>query len=148
MSAATKYNNEISHAGDVTPAEAWQELKQNEEAILIDVRTQPEWVFSGLPNLDSISKNIQTISWKIYPSMEVNALFVDMVKKAVPNSNAPIYFICKTGGRSLDAAIALSEAGYGNCFNVIGGFEGDKNDKGQRGCVNGWKAADLPWGQA
>ena len=136
------------YAGDVTPADAWSALNQYENAQLIDVRTQAEWAFSGLPSLDSLNKNVKTISWKFYPNFDVNPKFVEQLEAVAPDKSAPLYFLCKTGGRSTDAAIAATEAGYTNCFNIEGGFEGDINTNHQRGQVNGWKASRLPWQQS
>lgn len=139
---------EFGFAGDVSAAECWSALQENPDAILIDVRTQPEWVFSGLPNLSKINKNIKTISWKLYPTMDINSEFTQMVASVAPNKNTPLFFLCKTGGRSADAAIAMTQAGYTDCYNVADGFEGDRNGEGRRGNINGWKAAELPWEQA
>lgn len=149
MSAVQASDTLVLHyAGDVSPAEAWEQLSARADAVLIDVRTQPEWTFSGLPNLRSIGKNTHTLSWKIYPTMEVNPQFVASLAGAVTNKNAPLYFLCKTGGRSLDAAIAMTQAGYSQCYNVTHGFEGDRDSHGHRGTANGWKASNLPWEQA
>ena len=57
-------------------------------------------------------------------------------------------FICRSGVRSNQAAIAASESGYSNCYNVLEGFEGDKDSDGHRGIQGGWKAAGLPWVQS
>lgn len=137
-----------AYAGDVSPKWAWEMLQSDSKTILVDVRTQPEWIFSGTANLASIGKDCHKISWKLYPTMEVNPQFVAMVKKIAPETDAPVLFLCKTGGRSLDAAIAMTQCNYTKCFNVEHGFEGDRNDHGQRGTVNGWKASGLPWEQA
>ena len=139
---------ELGYVADVSARECWQMLQQNPDAILIDVRTQPEWVFSGLPNLSKLNKKIETISWKLYPTMEINSEFTQMVQSVAPNTNTPLFFLCKTGGRSADAAIAMTQAGYPFCYNVAGGFEGDRDSLGHRGKINGWKAAELPWEQA
>ncbi len=137
-----------TYAGDVSSAEAWSALSSNPNAQLVDVRTQAEWAFSGIPLLDSISKNVKLISWKFYPNFDLNTKFVEQLEAAVPDKSAPLYFLCKTGGRSTDAAIAATAAGYSECYNVEGGFEGDINTNHQRGQINGWKAARLPWQQA
>lgn len=139
---------EAAYAGDVEPAECWHMLSESPDALLIDVRTQPEWVFSGIPNLSKINKNTITISWKLYPTMDTNSEFTQMVQSVAPNKNTPLFFLCKTGGRSTDAAIAMTQAGYPHCYNVACGFEGDRDGEGRRGRVNGWKAAELPWEQA
>lgn len=136
------------YAGDVSPAEAWSALNQNPMAQLVDVRTQAEWLFAGVASLDSLNKTVKTVSWKCYPNFDMNPRFIEQLEQAVPDKNAPLYFLCKTGGRSLDAAIAATAAGYTACYNVEGGFEGDINTNHQRGQVNGWKASRLPWQQA
>jgi rhodanese-related sulfurtransferase len=140
--------NPLPFAGDISPQEAWDALQAQPTAQLIDVRTQPEWMFAGLPDLRSIGKEVATVSWKFYPSFTLNPDFVSQLEAAVPDKSAPVYFLCKTGGRSLDAAIAATAAGYTQAYNVAGGFEGDMNNLHQRGKVNGWKAVNLPWFQA
>lgn len=137
-----------SYSGDITPIEAWSALTSNPQAQIVDVRTQAEWAFSGVPSLDSINKTIKMISWKHYPNYDLNPRFIAQLEGAVPDKTTPLYFLCKTGGRSADAAIAATEAGYLYCYNIEGGFEGDINTNHQRGQVNGWKAARLPWQQA
>ena len=123
-------------------------LKANPEAQLVDVRSHAEWVFAGTPDLSSLNKQTLTISWKLYPHMERNPQFRVQLENAVPDCDTPLYFLCKTGGRSTDAAIAAAEAGYTNCTNIAGGFEGDLNPSNQRGKISGWKASNLPWNQA
>jgi len=137
-----------TYSGDVSTAEAWSALASNPSSQLIDVRTQAEWAFSGLPSLDSVNKTVKTISWKLYPNFDLNTKFLEQLEAAVPDKSAPLYFLCKTGGRSTDAAIAATAAGYTQCYNIEGGFEGDINSNHQRGQMNGWKAARLPWHQA
>lgn len=147
MASAAQINTSL-YAGDVTPSEAWSTLSGSETAQLVDVRTQPEWAFSGVPMLSNINKNVKMISWKIYPNFELNSRFIEQLEAAVPDKSVPLYFLCKTGGRSTDAAIAATAAGYTQCYNIEGGFEGDINTNHQRGQINGWKAARLPWQQA
>jgi rhodanese-related sulfurtransferase len=60
---------------------------------------------------------------------------------------APILFICRSGGRSRAAAAALTAAGYRRCYNVAEGFEGNPDPERHRGKTGGWKAAGLPWVQ-
>lgn len=137
-----------AYSGDVSPAETWTALSSNPLTQLVDVRTQAEWAFSGIPLLDSLNKNVKMISWKFYPNFDVNTRFVEQLEASVPDKTTPLYFLCKTGGRSADAAIAATAAGYTECYNIEGGFEGDINTNHQRGQINGWKAARLPWQQA
>lgn len=138
----------LSYAGDVSPAESWQALEADANAQLVDVRTHAEWVFAGMPNLESIGKSVKAISWKFYPNYDLNPQFLEQLEAAVPDKTVPVYFLCKTGGRSTDAAIAATNAGYTHAFNVAQGYEGDFNTFHQRGSTTGWKASALPWHQA
>ena len=80
--------------------------------------------------------------------MQVDPEFVARVEQLTGgDTSAPLYFICRSGARSRSAAQALTAAGYGKCFNVAGGFEGDVDSQGHRGKSNGWKASNLPWVQ-
>ncbi len=136
------HDHGLRYVGDITPAEAWHMLESTGEAQLVDVRTQPEWTFSGLPELSSIGRTTITVSWKFYPSFELNAQFLAQLTQLVPDKSTPLLFICKTGGRSSDAAAAATAAGYVACYNIAGGFEGDANEKRQRGTVNRCKSAN------
>jgi rhodanese-related sulfurtransferase len=142
----------MSYAGDVSPSEAWSGLAKDSKASLVDVRTQPEWAFVGIPDLRSLGKKAGFVSWQAYPQMQVDADFVAKVEQLVAkdaggDKSAPIYFICRSGARSRAAAIAMTAAGYEHCYNVAGGFEGDVDAEGHRGKSNGWKAGNLPWVQ-
>lgn len=137
----TDYN----YAGDKTPEETWAILCDEPSAVLIDCRTDAEWAYVGFPVLDDIGKTVLFIEWLEYPSMAVNDAFVPAVAAEVPDKSAPILFLCRSGQRSQAAADALTRAGYTACFNVLEGFEGDKDDTGCRGSVGGWRHRDLPW---
>jgi rhodanese-related sulfurtransferase len=132
------------YCGDLPPAEVFDRLKKNANAVLIDVRTQPEWTFVGLPQVDRLVK----VAWQVYPMMDVNANFVDEVKARGLSPDTEIFLICRSGARSASAATALTNAGFSNCWNVAEGFEGIKNPDGRRGTINGWKCAGLPWAQS
>lgn len=135
-------------AGDVTPQEAWEALQADSNSQLIDVRTAPEWSYAGLPDLSGIGKQTGTLSWKFYPNFDLNPDFLARLEQHFPDKSVKLYFLCKTGGRSTDAAIAATQAGYTAAYNIVGGFEGDMNNHRQRGKLSGWKAAGLPWQQA
>ena len=137
----------LAYSGDVTPAEAWRVMME-QGGVLVDVRSMPEWQFTGLPSVEETRGDLLTISWKNYPSFALNPDFSSQLAGALGGrKDIPIFFMCKTGGRSLDAAVAMTQEGYARCYNVAGGFEGDQNEKGQRGQKNGWKASKLPWKQ-
>jgi rhodanese-related sulfurtransferase len=133
------------YAGDVDPKEAWEALRNNEKAVLVDVRTQPEWVFVGVPDLRAAGKQPLLVQWQVFPSMQKNPNFIGDLRKAGVTEDAPVYFICRSGGRSRAAAIAATEAGFAACYNVAGGFEGNLDSERHRGHKEGWKADGLPW---
>ncbi|MFO7579762.1 MAG: rhodanese-like domain-containing protein, partial [Nitrosomonas halophila] len=62
--------------------------------------------------------------------------------------DATLMFICRSGNRSDHAATIMSQNGFPDCYNILEGFEGDKDESGHRGRKNGWKAAGLPWVQS
>lgn len=134
-------------AGNLNSREAWEMLKSDPRAQLVDVRTQPEWVFVGVPDLSSLGKKALFVSWKRYPNFDVNPHFAAQLEKEGATPDAPLLFMCRSGGRSLDAARAMTAKGYAKCYNVSDGFEGEPDARGHRGVQSGWKAARLPWGQ-
>ena len=132
---------------DVTPKEAWAVLHQEANAQLVDVRTPTEWAFVGVPSLAGLGKKLRTVSWRLFPNFDQNPKFVEQLKSEITETDAPIFFLCRTGGRSLDAALAMRKEGYKSCFNIAGGFEGELDSQQHRGTLGGWKAAGLPWEQ-
>ena len=140
-----------NYAGDLSVAEAWDVLKDNPKAQLVDVRTQAEWSFVGLPDLSSLNRGVHCIEWQSFPAMSANPDFAAEADAAVTGAgagkDAPILFLCRSGARSRAAAIAMTSAGYARAYNVAGGFEGDLDPARHRGTKNGWKAQGLPWKQ-
>ncbi|MEM1138611.1 MAG: rhodanese-like domain-containing protein [Pseudomonadota bacterium] len=139
------------YAGDISPQETWDGLTKNDKAQLIDVRTMAEWTFVGLPDLSALGREPILLEWQGFPSMQENESFAQTLSaelaKRGADQSTPLYFICRSGGRSRAAAIAMTREGYGACFNVITGFEGDLDNDKHRGTTAGWKADGLPWGQ-
>lgn len=145
---AARMTGDVSgYAGDLTPTEAWEMLSARAEAQLVDVRTLPEWQFIGLPNLSVLGKKPACLSWKFYPTMETNSEFTAQLQREIPDKSTPLLFLCRTGGRSLDAAVAATKAGYAECYNIAEGFEGKLDPQCHRGTASGWKASNLPWEQ-
>jgi rhodanese-related sulfurtransferase len=132
------------HRGDILPAEAYERLKANPQAVLVDVRTAPEWAYVGVPAVERLLR----LSWQVYPSMQVNPNFAEDIERAGLSRDTELLFICRSGARSAQAASALTARGFTNCWNVAQGFEGDRDAEGHRGTVGGWKAAGLPWAQS
>ena len=137
----------MSYAGDVSSLEAWRALAEDPKAVLIDVRTAPEWGFVGTPDLGSIGKVVARLSWQVYPTMQIDPSFADKVEALVADHGAPIFFLCRSGARSRAAAEILSARGYARAFNVADGFEGPPDEERHRGHLRGWKASGLPWTQ-
>jgi rhodanese-related sulfurtransferase len=137
----------FDYAGDISATEAWERLKSDPKAQLLDVRTVAEWNFVGLPDLSSIGRRVHCVEWQGFPTGSRNPGFVVEAGQALDDPKAPVLLICRSGARSRAAAIALTAAGFTQAFNIAGGFEGDADAQGHRGNINGWKAADLPWRQ-
>ena len=135
------------YAGDIRPKDAWEILQNDPDACLIDVRTDAEWRYVGLPKLDTLGKTTYCVSWQIFPDNTLNERFVEQVKAKGVRTHQPLLLLCRSGQRSKHAAIALTAAGYERCYNVAEGFEGDRDGGGHRGSVGGWKVAGLPWDQ-
>ena len=128
------------YAGDVPLAVA-QQWWQSGYATLVDVRTQAERDWVGYIPGTSL------IPWKLYPGMAVNPRFGDMLKSEIP-AEKPVMFLCRSGVRSIDAARHATTLGYRKAYNILEGFEGDPDASKQRGHLNGWRHAGLPWAQS
>ncbi|MBT0959655.1 rhodanese-like domain-containing protein [Denitromonas iodatirespirans] len=130
----------LPYAGALTPAEAHQVWQAAPGARLIDVRTRAEWDWVGrIPGAAEIE-------WMSYPGNQPNAHFLTELKRQI-DPEALTLFICRSGQRSSKAAAVATEAGYSNCYNVLEGFEGDKDALGHRNAIGGWRKAGLPWQQ-
>jgi rhodanese-related sulfurtransferase len=132
---------------NVPPGKTWEALKSDPNAQLVDVRTDAEWNFVGVPDLAAAGKQAVLLPWQLYPTMHRNASFEEQLEKAGFTPEHHIYFLCRSGVRSLAAAEAAQAAGFPHVYNVADGFEGPTDGAGHRGGVSGWKAAGLPWRQ-
>ncbi len=135
------------YAGDETSKQAWEMLERDPKAMLLDVRTDAEWRFVGLPDLSELEKRTIRVSWQEYPELNFNPNFVTEVANHNLASDQAFLVICRSGVRSRHAAIALTARGYSRCYNVSDGFEGGHDAQRHRGAREGWKAAGLPWRQ-
>ena len=140
--------------GEVSPTQAQDLLRADPNARLVDVRTQAEWEFVGVPDVSDLGQMLIGIEWASYPGMVPNADFVLQLEDALGEAaTGPVLFICRSGARSLRAAEAFAAhmAAKGQtvqCMNVLEGFEGDRSVDRHRGQVSGWKARGLPWQQS
>jgi ribonuclease HI/rhodanese-related sulfurtransferase len=137
----------MSYAGDLTPRQAWDLLRSEPDAVLVDVRTRAEWSFVGVPDLSAIGKHLVTVEWTRWPGGEANPDFLAEVRGAGVADGTPVVFLCRSGHRSAAAATVATEAGLGPAYNVLDGFEGHTDAEGHRGSV-GWRAEGLPWRQS
>jgi rhodanese-related sulfurtransferase len=129
---------ERPYQGELTPQEAYDLLHLAPGAKIVDVRTRAEWDWVGrVPNAIEIE-------WNQYPGGVRNPNFVAELKRQV-DPEALVMFLCRSGVRSIGAAAAAAAAGYNNAYNVLEGFEGDKDANGHRGHIGGWRKAGLPW---
>lgn len=126
-------------------AQAWELLAGDAAAVLIDVRTEPEWQFVGLPDLHSLGKEPVLVPWTRYPGVP-NKRFVDEVQEAGVRPDQTVLLLCRSGQRSRAAGQALAHAGYARCINVTDGFEGPIDELAHR--TGGWRGAGLPWRQS
>lgn len=136
--------SDIPHA---TVEETWAALRSDPMAALIDVRTDAEWAYVGLPDLSAAAKEVHRIPWQIFPAMTVNESFIPALRTAGLTADHQLYFLCRSGARSLAAARAVLAAGYTTAFNITDGFEGPLDEAGHRRTRAGWIAAGLPWRQ-
>lgn len=132
---------------NVAPQQVWDTLRQDPSACLVDVRTNAEWAYVGLPDLSESGREPVLIPWQVFPSMQVNGAFVQHMRDAGLEPGNKIYFLCRSGVRSTAAAQAAQAAGFPHAFNIADGFEGPPDGAGHRGTVAGWKADGLPWRQ-
>jgi len=132
----------LPYGGALSPAEAYEVWKNAPGAQLVDVRTRAEWDYVGrIPG----AVEIELVT---YPGGRPNPAFAAELQSKVADKSAPVLFICRSGGRSHNAAMLAAQAGYASAYNVLEGFEGDRDAGGHRNTTGGWRVAGLPWSQS
>jgi rhodanese-related sulfurtransferase len=139
--------DETGYSGDITPEEAWGMLASDASAMLVDVRTDAEWRYVGVPDLSSIGKAPVFIAWQLYPGLERNPIFSEALFQGGVRPEHKVILLCRSGVRSKAAAEFLTQKGYPICYNVKDGFEGQIDLSRHRG-NGGWRADGLPWVQS
>jgi rhodanese-related sulfurtransferase len=129
----------LPYAGGLSPADAWILFRRG-DAILIDVRTAEEWKFVG-----HVPGSLH-VAWQTGTALIRNPRFVKELEQKASKDDT-VLLLCRSGKRSASAAEAAAKAGFGNAFNILEGFEGEKNDLDQRGEAGGWRSRGLPWVQ-
>jgi len=135
----------LPYAGAVTPTEAYTLLQQDARVKLVDVRTDAERDWVGRVNIPQTQH--AAVQWNLYPGGTPNPEFLVQLKQ-VASQDDVLLFLCRSGVRSRHAAKLATENGYKNCFDVLEGFEGDKDADGHRKTMSGWCKAGLPWAGA
>lgn len=128
----------LPYEGCFTPAEAWEVLQLAPGAKMVDVRSRAEWDWVG-----RVPGSVE-IEWASWPGMVPNPQFLAQLKREV-SPESLVMFLCRSGVRSKGAAKLATEAGYPDCYDILEGFEGDKDANSQRNRIGGWRHAGLPW---
>ncbi len=98
---------------DLTQDEWVEQLENDSNAVILDVRTDAEVAEGIIPN---------SIHIDIYRGQE----FVSELEKLDKSKNYYVY--CRSGNRSGQACKIMEELGFANSYNLIGGmlqWEGD-----------------------
>lgn len=128
----------LTYEGALTPIETYDLLQNTKNAVLVDVRTIAELELVGrVPSATHVE-------WASYPGMVANERFTEQLEAKV-DKDATIIFMCRSGGRSHNAAVAAAQLGFTSAYNMLEGFEGAANEEKQRTLINGWRHAGLPW---
>lgn len=134
--------NHLPYAGAVTPAEAYALVQQASNVKLVDVRTNAERDWVGRVAIPEAQH--AAIQWNLYPGGTPNPEFLQQLAQTAGKDDV-LLFLCRSGVRSRHAAKLATEHGYVNSFDILEGFEGDKDALGHRKTISGWCKADLPW---
>lgn len=134
----------------ISPKQAYQLWQDDPRAVLIDIRSSMEFLFIGHP-VGAIH-----VPWMDEPDWKINKNFVVDVRKVLlggitdhdKTGAAPIILLCRSGKRTLEAGAALLKAHFSEVYHVDEGFEGEIDDKRQRGNIGGWRYHGLPWEQS
>ena len=126
----------LPYAGALLPGEAHALMQAG--AKLVDVRTRAE--------LDWVGRvpGAELVEWNSYPEGRANPAFLEQLAGVAPKDE-PVMFLCRSGNRSHFAAHLAAQGGWQECYNVLEGFEGERDANRHRASVNGWKHAGLPW---
>ena len=144
LSRARQRRAELSfpYAGAVTPQDAWALLNADQNVKLVDVRTQAERDWVGRASIAEAQH--LAVQWSLYPGGAINADFVEQLGQCAAQDEV-LLFLCRSGVRSRYAAKLATENGFINCYDILEGFEGDRDEDGHRKSMGGWCHAGLPW---
>jgi rhodanese-related sulfurtransferase len=128
---------------EMTPLESWAQLQACPDTLFVDVRMEIEHLYVGHP------PGVVHVAWYEYPTMTTDRdEFVRRVRReAGDRLDRPVLLICRSGKRTVDAALTLEAAGFTDVAHVRHGFEGELDEHFRRGQLNGWRFDGLPWEQ-
>ena len=130
------------YAGAVTPAEAFALLQAEPHVKLVDVRTNAErdWVGRvAIPESQHLA-----VEWATYPGGVPNPAFGAQLDN-LARKDEVLLFLCRSGVRSRHSARVATEHGFTESYDILEGFEGDRDAQGHRKTLSGWCKAGLPW---
>lgn len=142
LAKAAERGQSLPYAGALTPQEAFQLLQTDPAIRIVDVRTSAERDWIGRVAINEAQH--LAIQWNLYPENKPNPDFLAQLRQATGEEDV-LLFLCRSGVRSRHAATLATENGYKRCFDILEGFEGEKDAQGHRKTVNGWCKAGLPW---
>jgi len=121
----------MNHISNISSEECLKKLEENENSQLVDVRTPEEFKNDGFSDLTLINKELHKITI-VNSDGSPNDNFLNEFNNLGLSNDSEIYFICRSGARSMRAAMMVAELGYQNIYNVEDGF------------TLGWKPRGLP----
>ncbi|MEB0136577.1 rhodanese-like domain-containing protein [Actimicrobium sp. CCC2.4] len=144
LARAREYGQDhaLPYAGSLTPVDTFALLADNPDIRLVDVRTNAERDWVGKVNIAEAQH--LAVQWSLYPGSVPNSHFIQELS-ALASADTIVLFLCRSGVRSRHAAKLATESGYRHCFDILEGFEGDRDTDGHRKTVAGWCKAGLPW---
>ena len=142
LATACGRNKDWAYAGAVTPEEAFELLSLDNAVKLVDVRTNAERDWVGRVKIPEAQHG--AVQWTTYPGGNTNQEFIEQLN-SVARKDQVLLFLCRSGVRSRGAAKLAAEHGYLHCFDILEGFEGEKDEHTHRKNLNGWCKAGLPW---
>ncbi|MGZ3183189.1 MAG: rhodanese-like domain-containing protein [Telluria sp.] len=142
LSRAADRAPEEAYAGAVTPEEAYDLVRLDPNVKLVDVRTNAERDWVGRVVVPEAQHG--AVQWSLYPGGTPNPDFVAQLKAIAEPGNV-LLFLCRSGVRSRHAARVATEQGFAHAYDILEGFEGDKDADGHRRTIGGWCKRGLPW---
>lgn len=92
---------------NLTQEDWWKKLQEDDNAVILDVRTEDECNDGIIPNAINID---------IYKGQG----FIYQVEELDKSKNYYVY--CKAGGRSAQACSIMNQMGFETTYNLMGGF--------------------------